>query len=163
MKNSLLNRSINFTVNNLVFVILGVLVSLGLLVFAVDTLQVQTSEALTCPAGQTDCGGVCKNLQTDANYCGSCNSNCSLLGSQNLVCIQGQCKCPNGEECGCNKQSCSQSDQYCTGFGCVCSSGEETYCSNDGSCANLDDDSLNCGACGIACSLGETCINGMCS
>ncbi len=47
-----------------------------------------------CPAGLTDCGGVCVDLQSDHGHCGSCNSPCS----PNEACLSGRCEpnCPAG-------------------------------------------------------------------
>src|SRR6185312_2618530 len=42
----------------------------------------------------------------------------------------------------------------------LCTAGE-IVCS--GACANLSQDNLNCGGCGIACAAGEVCSQGKCS
>jgi hypothetical protein len=44
----------------------------------------------TCPSGQQNCGGVCRNLQTDSQTCGSCNNACG----SGKICVQGTCQCP---------------------------------------------------------------------
>jgi len=41
----------------------------------------------TCPTGVVSCGGVCRNLMTDANHCGACNTAC---GAGNM-CSAGRC------------------------------------------------------------------------
>jgi len=41
----------------------------------------------SCPSGLTDCGGVCKNTNTDPNNCGSCNNVCPPT----YVCSGGMC------------------------------------------------------------------------
>jgi hypothetical protein len=53
----------------------------------------------TCPSGQTDCSGTCKNLNTDQLNCGGCGTVCTG------VCQNGACTCPAtdkpGGSCGC--------------------------------------------------------------
>ena len=41
----------------------------------------------TCPPGVASCGGVCRNLMTDPNHCGACNTPCGA-GS---MCSTGRC------------------------------------------------------------------------
>jgi len=45
-----------------------------------------------CPSGQTECGGQCRNFQTDPQNCGLCGHVCT--GGQQ--CIGGVCKCSSG-------------------------------------------------------------------
>jgi hypothetical protein len=42
-----------------------------------------------CPAGTTDCGGTCVDLQTDNSNCGTCGRSCG----GDLTCQSGQCAC----------------------------------------------------------------------
>ena len=93
-----------------------------------------------CGSGRTCCGGICKNLQTDAQNCGMCGRACSA----GKICSGGNCVCPPGQTaCG---TSCCSTGQTCCG----------------GNCKNLQTDSQNCGMCGISCSGGKSCINGVC-
>src|ERR1035438_4409112 len=43
-----------------------------------------------CPPGQTDCGGTCKNLNTDSDNCGTCGMQCTTPYQK---CQGGQCVC----------------------------------------------------------------------
>jgi hypothetical protein len=45
-------------------------------------------QPFTCPAGQTNCDGVCKNLNTDEANCGTCGNICA--GGQ--TCCSGVCQ-----------------------------------------------------------------------
>ena len=47
--------------------------------------------ASTCPAGQTECAGVCVDTQTDNNDCGSCGSVCSANPPSTAQCSAGRC------------------------------------------------------------------------
>jgi hypothetical protein len=40
-----------------------------------------------CPTGETDCNGLCVDLDGDRNHCGSCATKC---GPQ-LTCTSGNC------------------------------------------------------------------------
>lgn len=51
-------------------------------------------EPLVCPSTQTNCNGVCVNLQENANNCGACGTACLPYGG---VCLSGSCGCPTGE------------------------------------------------------------------
>jgi hypothetical protein len=54
----------------------------------VGSCEVSTSVAgALCPPGVTSCGGVCRNLMTDPNHCGGCNTSCGSGGA----CVGGRC------------------------------------------------------------------------
>jgi hypothetical protein len=61
-----------------------------------------------CPAGQTACNGVCRDLRSDPFSCGSCFNQC-LLFSQ--TCDEGRCCTPTGQACS---AACSD-NQPCPG------------------------------------------------
>ena len=46
--------------------------------------------SLTCPTGQTACGGACFDLTSDPLHCGACNVTCNAGAS----CTGGSCACP---------------------------------------------------------------------
>jgi hypothetical protein len=71
-----------------------------------------------CPASETDCSGVCSNLQTDLSNCGSCSNNCTSQGYD--LCCNGICKSSTAlTSCGSCDLVC-QSNQVCDStFGCL--------------------------------------------
>jgi hypothetical protein len=56
-----------------------------------------------CPIGQTSCGGVCVNLNTNPNHCGACRRVCASgvcnLGTCAGTCMEGQTLCPPLNRC----------------------------------------------------------------
>jgi hypothetical protein len=125
--------------------------------------------SLSCCDGAQACGGICANLQTDANNCGSCGKHCSA----SEVCTAGACApCPASDtqckdqcanlnfdpfNCGACGHVCAAS-QSCIGGSCGPCDG--TLCSN--TCVELSTDPANCGACGNACAADQCCHAGSC-
>jgi hypothetical protein len=142
MKN-VLTRSLEFASKNVMYVFLGILVALGLLSFAIESLKTKenanSSAPTICPINQELCGGKCTFLDSDRMNCGSCGYRCWDQFNIYSQCAAGTCVCPSNLPATCT-------DQNFINY-----------------CANTDTDSRNCGACGIACNLGESCVNGMCS
>ena len=94
-----------------------------------------------CLIGLTDCDGVCTNLQTDRQNCGTCGTTCGLRED----CCGGTCRpLTTVWDCGSCGNSC-QSGQDCCSF----------------KCTSLNT-TLNCGACGNKCTGGKHCQNGAC-
>jgi hypothetical protein len=90
----------------------------------------------TCPAGFSCCGGVCKNPNTDATGCGTCDTPCDPTGQCiNGVCGPGPCAPGLGE---CNGDAA------------------------DGCETELVDNPANCGRCRAVCASGR-CSGGMCT
>lgn len=95
--------------------------------------------ACTCPTTSPDqCSGVCVNKSTDTSNCGACGTTCTN--------DHGATQCKNGY-CG---PTCSIGYRSCDGN------------NNNGCEANLLTDSKNCGACGLVCPTGATCVDGTC-
>jgi len=95
----------------------------------------------TCPSGQTDCSGTCKNLDTDPLNCGHCGTVCT--GGK--TCQNGQCTCPTtvtpGGSCGCTYSI------YCDGTGLAPQAGSTTFTAPSFTACLLDcDNSIVCGS-----------------
>jgi hypothetical protein len=99
-----------------------------------------------CVAGETCCGGLCVNTQTDDDHCGMCAMAACGTG---LKCCDASCK------------DLQHDEDHCGSCGQTCIAGTETCCS--GGCANLQLDNDNCGVCGKACPRGLQCCGGTCT
>jgi hypothetical protein len=138
-----------------------------------------------CPYGYRNCGdGSCKNVQLDRQNCGACGNACAA----GQYCINGACvsSCPAGSmdcqndgtcddplvdplNCGGCGISCEGQD-LCVNGVCQGSCGigaiYENRCFNASvggrACSDKRTDSLNCGGCGWACNLHQTCVDGWC-
>jgi hypothetical protein len=132
------------------------------------------SAAVGCPLGSLECDGVCIDVQSDKDHCGSC-----LLGcGDGLVCIDAEC----GSGCVADALFCdgecvdvSVDRNNCAGCGNVCSDEEvctvggcasdcvtgTTQCGNV--CVDTDADDDHCGDCNMSCTSMQTCVAGMCS
>ena len=110
----------------------------------------------SCPTGQSNCNGVCRATgaactsagtggcqQTGTVVCASAGNNTTCSATPRT---SGSCTTPSGG--GCNSSGT-----------CVCPTGQ-TSCANR--CVDVRTDVMNCGACGVACSAGRTCANGVC-
>jgi len=139
-----------------------------------------------CPAGQTNCSGVCRATLTDVSNCGACARVCSFANAS-ATCASGTCalggcatgfgNCDGNAANGCETNTtnalanCGSCGRVCpvpTGGSATCSNGTcgqscpagTTNCS--GVCRNLQTDAASCGACGRACSATQACVNGTC-
>ena len=92
---------------------------------------------VSCPAGLTACGGLCRDLTSNVEHCGACGNVCGL----DSVCRNGTCV----------KVACTCEPTCTTGL---------TWC---GACVNTATDQANCGSCGTACASGQVCSNGICT
>jgi hypothetical protein len=104
------------------------------------TPEPPTPTPVVCPAGTTDCGGVCLDLLNDINNCGACGN----------VCPEGQ----PGFERGCAEGNCFFMRER------ACAEGL-SYC--NGVCIDRLTDPANCGVCGNACAAGQICFAGQCA
>jgi len=113
----------------------------------VDAAEVGTTGGFTlsaqcvrdCPPGQSDCGGVCLDLNTDEENCGFCGNVCSY--------DHAAASCQNGE---CQMGACDP------GYG-DCDHDDQNGCEADLSTAET------CGSCTNACQAGERCEDGSCT
>lgn len=147
-------------------------------------------EAEACDPGQTRCGAICTDLQTDEANCGTCGTTCAA-GEE---CVGGTCastkttRCPEGlllcgNEClealpnfgsegiscpggGAPPAECPTGRELCNGA-CfpegIC---QPTDCATGwgycyGVCRDFQNDPGACGKCGTSCP-GGICLNGTC-
>jgi hypothetical protein len=124
---------------------------------------------LSCTADQTNCNGVCVNLNTDNGNCGSCGHACP---SGNLCTYGKCCASPVGDPKNCGGVSCfvASGNIYapCGEFSC------EAMCLEinpwDADCSlttgaqhvKLYSDVNNCGGCGFRCNATEICDHMKC-
>ena len=149
------------------------------------TPEAPTPTPVTCPAGTTDCGGVCLDLQTDVNNCGACGNVCpEAEPGFDVGCAAGNCFFMRERACAEGLSSCNevcvnrQTDPAnCGTCGNVCAPGQICFgglCATDHRCdaglTNCNDvcvdlliDPANCGVCGRVCAAGEICFGGQCA
>ncbi len=99
--------------------------------------------ALTCAGGTTKCGQSCVDTKLDGANCGACGKTCAA----GLVCSNGAC----GLECAAGQLRCGDGDAGTTDGG-----------STQAFCAAIASDNRNCGACGVTCTDGKSCVDGSC-
>ena len=139
---------------------------------AVVTAGCPDDDETKCPTGQTACGGVCFDLQTDRLSCGTCVNVCA----EGATCVAGQCRCPEGQSacdgacvdvlsnashCGTCGQSCGLGT--CSAGGCVCQPGATDECGGNPACLDFLTDASNCGGCGLGCRTRGFCDGGTCA
>jgi hypothetical protein len=117
------------------------------------------NSATDCPSGQAcdlnvhACTTSCGSSNLSACNGGCCNNGACAPGNTNSACgaSGGACfSCPIG--CATGLTLCSGND-VCQNGGCV----------DSRVCVNEQTDPNNCGACGQACTSGQTCVSGVCT
>ena len=122
------------------------------------------------------CGGVCKDVNAEANHCGACGAACPI----GVTCSNAQCKgdaggpvwcsvassppCPSGTTCSAHTGRCEQT--ACNGaaeegYACALGGSARGACCSGG-CVDLRSDANHCGTCGVTCGAGEWCNAGYC-
>ncbi len=143
-----------------------------------------------CPAGLTDCHGVCVDTSNDPLNCGDCDSICQFPNAQ-ATCSAGACQlgpCASGyancnpsptdgcetelgttENCSACGDAChfQNAQATCQGGACqmgTCLSGHDDCNGStaDGCEADLSSDAT-CGSCNVSCTEPEFCANGACT
>ncbi len=87
-----------------------------------------------CATGETDCGGTCVDTQSNAQYCGDCDTSCA----SGEVCNEGQCdsSCASGlEQCGNDCVDTQTSLADCGGCGMACAPPNAVGACVSGECA----------------------------
>jgi hypothetical protein len=104
-----------------------------------------------CPQGQTECGGVCRDLATDVANCGLCGNACA----QGASCVGGKCQCPSGKTvCGGQcVEVCALPKVLNTNCQCECPANEA--CTSSGG-------TVNSSTCECECPGGKVVCNGAC-
>jgi hypothetical protein len=123
----------------------------------------------SCTADQTNCNGVCVNLNTDTGNCGSCGNACP----SGKPCTYGRCcASPVGDPHNCGGVSCfvASGNIYAPCGESSC----EAVCLEinpfDADCGlttgaqhvNIYSDVNNCGGCGFKCKTGQICDHMKC-
>jgi hypothetical protein len=110
-----------------------------------------------CPPGWGVCTDLCVDLQNDPLSCGDCGVDCTALGDGS-TCVNGVCDCPPGW--------IRRPDGLCVEGPLPCPEGQQ-WCGD--ACADVLNDPVNCGACGVVCGdypgypgSGQGCTNGFC-
>ncbi|MGZ3405905.1 MAG: MXAN_6577-like cysteine-rich protein [Polyangia bacterium] len=145
---------------------------LGLVAFACWLLGgCPNGAGITCPTGQTFCGGKCIYVASDPANCGGCGTTCPGA----LACINGSCGCPSGlSNCAdvcvdenVDGNNCGSCGAACVA-GMVCSAATcQVTCGANlmqcgQSCIDTQNDPRNCGTCGNVCGASQICCAGMC-
>jgi hypothetical protein len=117
-----------------------------------------------CLGASTDCSGLCADLTSDHESCGTCGTTCAATQS----CVASHCACPGTQmlcasacvdtstsstHCGACGHACAASE-ICTAGSCTCAAGF-TACASG--CVDLSTSAANCGGCGMACAAGAVC------
>jgi hypothetical protein len=141
-----------------------------------------------CSVPLVNCNGTCVNLSTDVSNCGACGEVCGTANNGTRPCISGACllicnggytACNGGcvytsndtNNCGACGRVCgtpNNGTSTCNAGACVILSCNPGFadCDNqygDGCETNLATDPYNCGACGVSCLTGHSCIAGVCN
>jgi Stigma-specific protein, Stig1 len=128
----------------------------------------RSDSSLTCPRGESPCGGAaCISVTTDTD-CGSCGHACP----EAQYCDGGTCVCTGGLTCGDRCVDSNTDAANCGGCGRTCGAGY--FCSSGNCvsacpfdqcgeiCTDLSSSFADCGVCGHACTNGEICSGGAC-
>jgi hypothetical protein len=139
--------------------------------------------APSCAVGQTTCSGQCVDTTSSHDNCGACGTKCTqtqacLSGACVATCSASQTVCAgacvtvatDNANCGACGATCPRG-QVCSNGACSTSCASNlTTCNGNGNgdagvdyCANVSTDNANCGACGVGCAAGQSCLSGACA
>jgi hypothetical protein len=129
----------------------------------------RAAPAPICLAGYVDCGGECRDVSGDPEFCGAC----APVGCDaDRFCSDGACACrPGLTECGgacvdtgADRDHCGDCDMPCEGATSTCVDGacaSGATCALevcDGACVDTSTNVAHCGGCGSACAVDQVCI-----
>jgi hypothetical protein len=100
----------------------------------------------------------CTKIQNDPNNCGGCGVACPSGSS----CQFGTCTCRSDTGDCPDSTKCQDGDCDCKPWQTLCPVDLRLY-DFDFWCVNTDDDSSNCGDCGVTCPPGSHCLGGRCT
>jgi hypothetical protein len=145
-----------------------------------DGQPCDTTGANDCQNGLTCCGGTCRDLQTNPDFCGDCDTVCAAVTANTCqearICSTGSCGFrPKAANTVCRTSTgpcdpaevCNGSDLTCptdlkTGNGQPGTCGGGQVCCGGASCTTLGT-TTNCAFCGNACSNNQVCNSGVCT
>lgn len=130
-----------------------------------------TTGQIQCQPGLTLCNGVCVDVMTASENCGSCGQSCEMgrvcaAGSCSSECVEPYTECgevcvelnSNAANCGGCGTVCEQG-KPCVGGVCGCPDGT-LFC--QGQCVDPNSNAAHCGECDSACPVGGKCAGGAC-
>lgn len=134
-------------------------------------------DEVICPTGQTQCMGVCVNLQDNEANCGMCGAACMGMATCNMGTCGAICAAPSemcGDECintNTDNENCGDcgnacdAGEFCVGGTCMgtCGGPDSTLMMCGVDCVDTATDEANCGACDNACPAGQNCVDGDCA
>ncbi len=125
-------------------VVVGLVLGAGI-IFGLASSACSVTVSQTCPAGETDCNGLCRDLSTDSDNCGGCGLSCAAGDfCSGGVCIVGTCT-PD-------LAACTSDAECCTG---ICALG-------DGLCGCVNNNETGCASDSDCCDPGAVCSGGIC-
>jgi Stigma-specific protein, Stig1 len=104
----------------------------------------------TCDTRLTLCGGACRDLDSDDANCGACASACAAPDT----CNAAVCSAPPPPPPDAGPPDAPPGDATTT-----CPEGKDLC---GGACIDVLFDNNNCGACGVTCGGGKSCIRAIC-
>jgi hypothetical protein len=141
-------------------------------------------QSAVCPPERTTCGTVCTDLKADPQNCNACGTKCAELqtcdeGRCTVLCVNESLRCndtcidpqTDRQHCGSCTTVCGPT-LLCSAGKCAPDCGALATCPVVGAvtdagtaavyCADTMTDGKNCGACGTACKVNQTCQAGTC-
>ena len=144
-----------------------------------DGQACDTTGTNDCQDGLNCCGGFCRNLQTNPNFCGTCATNCPTAGPSICqgarTCAAGVCgfnPAPSTTQCRASTGPCDPAE-FCSGSSLTCPddaktpTGQRGECGTDQVCCGNVCTTLgtltNCTTCGDVCDPNKICGGGGCT